>query len=91
MFAELTKLGKQIILIGIIITALLSLGNIINYYVDWNKLTTTFAFFRQIIEPINIIIDLETALKLFGYGIIIEIGVWTYKGYMVIINFLNEK
>lgn len=91
MLEVLAKSAKQIVLVGIVLTALVVLGNVVATYVAWSWLTNFFIIVRKTVGLVDFMIDTDTLFTLIGYSFLIQIGVWAYRATTTVINFFNEK
>ena len=91
MLEVLAKSAKQIVLVGIVLTALVVLGNVVATYVAWSWLTNFFIIVRKTVGLVDFMIDTDTLFTIIGYSFLIQIGVWVYRATITIVNFFNEK
>lgn len=91
MLEVLAKSAKQIVLVGIVLTALVVLGNVVATYVAWSWLTNFFIIVRKTVGLVDFMIDTDTLFTIIGYSFLIQIGVWIYRATTTIVNFFNER
>jgi len=92
MLQELAKNAKNIVLIGIVLSILIVLGNLIaNYTAGWLWLTYFFKIIRLAIELLDFAVDTTTLFQIIGYTFLIQIGYWTYLGTMAVVKYLRQN
>jgi len=92
MFGQLFNSARNLVFIGVILVILITLGNVIALYTaDWLWLTYFFKIIRDGLALIDFMVDTDTLITLVGYSLLIQVGLWTYKGTLAAIKFLKQS
>lgn len=85
------NLLKNIGIIGIFIAGLITFGIIINTLLPWIWLTYFFIIVQDYGNLFNWCIDMTTIWQICGLSLAILIGIWSFKGMLVVINYLKNN
>lgn len=78
--------------LGVVLTALVILGNVLNNFLLVEYLTQFFVLVRTITKPLAFLWDFDTSFQLMGYSISVLISYWGIKAILTIKNyfFIND-
>jgi len=79
MFGQIIKIGKDIVLVGLVVGLLVVLGNTIAILLNWDWLTYFFVLIRNLLLMIDWVIPTDTLLTLVGISFTIQVALWAYK------------
>jgi hypothetical protein len=82
---------KKIALVAAFLTALGIAGNIINNYLTWSWLIYIFKIARVVLDPLNLIFDIDTLIIIVGKMLSILISVWGIRAYLYIMRAFNGR
>lgn len=91
MLDEGLKIVVRVLLVGVTITALVLLGDVVSKLVIWDWLTQFFVIMRKTIGILNFMIDTDVLFKLVEYSFILSVAYWGFKAAVWIVKFFNEK
>ncbi len=92
MLGEITKIIKNLGLIGAVITALIVVGNAIDYIMNpiWEHLTNFFSIARKIISLSDTFIDTGTLIVIIGITLSLMVSFWTFRMIMWAVGFFKN-
>lgn len=88
---ETTKMVKQFVLFSLIFGGLRFLGGLSLNYLPSHYLTSFFVVIRSVVEPFDFLLDTDTLFRLFGYVLAFQVGVWTFRAYIAVASFFNQR
>jgi len=77
-------------LILLTITGIVALGTALNNLVPWQYLTYFFVILRHLIQLIDFIIPANQLIAVIGAGLSVALALWSYKGYIWIIEWYKN-
>jgi len=90
MWAEIIKILKKLGLIGLVITALSTLGVAINALPVWHWLTDFFSIIKSSVLFIDFMWDTTTTLTIIGTMMTIIVAYWTWRLVMIVVGWFNH-
>lgn len=90
MLGQILKIGKNIILIGLLVGVLVVLGNAIAILIDWNWLTYFFVIIRQLLTLIDWLFPTSVLITLMGITFGVHLALWGYKATWFVIRWFRE-
>lgn len=81
---------KQNSLILLTITGLSILGMATNNLIPWQYLTYFFVIFRNLLKLIDFIIPTDHLIILMGISILVMSALWSYRGYIWIVDWFRN-
>jgi len=81
---------KQVGLISLTITAMGTVGVVLNNFIPWVWLTNFFIIMRHLLPLIDFMFDTTTLLTLLGIMLTVQIALWAWKGSNLVIDWFKK-
>jgi len=91
MWAEILKILKNVAILSIIITGLVTLGVITNTYIPWHWLTDLFGIFKFFLGLIDFTFDTTSLFIIYGINLIWDNAEWIWQGTLTIISWFKAR
>lgn len=89
MTTEITKIIKNALFFGIIISALTTMGGLINIFLPWTWLKTFFIFIRQILQGFEWFFPTDTLITIIGLSLLLKTILMGYQATMTVVNWFK--